>query len=222
MVSIYFVLGFYFAIGSLIYGLYCRGGGGTPNRLGVWLLYGLSRLVPVFMLTEWDGALWLNLLFDLALFLLVYRLSRQGRGRVVYLLNPLVLLSVLSGQVWIMVIVVWAVLALLIGSRWAEQKKTDVAVMEFYPEYVFMTYCALFAWIGVEHYGQSLGWLLSGSGKAPVILLLAAAGGGISFLSAIRKWFGWKAHRRLFSGEGVRPLQRSELVPEGKDRKSVV
>lgn len=216
MVSIYVVLGLYFAIGSLTCGLYRRGGGGTPNRLSIWLLYGLSRLVPVFMLTGRDGGLWLNLLFDLALFLLVYRLSGQGRGCVVYLLNPLVLLSVLTGQIWIMVVVVWIVLTVLVGGRWAEHAHPDFSVMEFYPEYLSLTYCGLFAWIAAEYYGQRLGWLLSGSGKVPAILLLAAAGGGISLVSAIRKWLGREEYRRLFSSGAVRPPQRIGLVPEGK------
>ena len=221
-VSIYCATGIYAAIGALIYGLYRREGHADIPRWSGWGLYALSRVVPLLMQVERSGSTWLNIILDLAMFLLLDGLTAvadrrfQGRGSILYTLNPVVILGILSGQVWIMAVICLLTLVLLLLSWWAQRVIADFSAMECYLEYVCMTCSVFYGWIAVEHYGKSPLELLKGTEPVPVLLLLAVAGGLLSVICCLRKLLNWKNYPRRFSvertpAEAVRPP-----VPEGK------
>ncbi len=221
MVSIYFAIGIYYVIGIVTYGAYRWGGTGEMSRFHAGILYAASRLTPILMLPQRSAWVWINLVLDLIVFLMVNRLTRVkeegacGRGCVLYLLNPVVLLAILSGRIWMIGIVWVVVLAVLLVVRWAEGRIPHFSAMEFYLEYAFFHLFALLGWGAVEHYGQSLEWTTRQGAKAPLMLLLMMLGCSIAAASVLFKFIGWGKRPLLF------PIEKwcrsvDTLVPENK------
>lgn len=188
MVAIYCVIGIYSAIGALVYGLYRHGGGEDVLRLNGWGMYVLSRVIPLLMLMERSGTVWLNLALDLAVFLLLDRLIGSGdrrvlgRGGIVYALNPVALLAVMTGEIGLMGLVCLFALTLLLLER---RKVIPLPAIEFYPEYVCLSHCVFYGWIARAQLSQTAVLLSVGI----VVVLTLICGGRKILKSDVTRWF---------------------------------
>ena len=216
MVSIYCVLAIYSTIGALVYGMYRHQIGEEVLRLKGWGLYALSRIVPLLMLTGRSGAVWLNLALDLAVFLLLDRLTASkdrrllGRGGILYTLNPVALLAVVSGQAGLMAAVCLSAVLLLLLERGMKRRNASFAAIEFYPEYVCLSHGMFYCLIAGERLGQQ---------AFPALLLPMGVVAILTAVCAARKLLNRRKMTRWFRGgefaaEAALPSGRK---PTGRD-----
>ncbi|MGN0374959.1 MAG: phospholipid carrier-dependent glycosyltransferase, partial [Butyrivibrio sp.] len=92
---------------------------------------------------------------------------------VIYILNPVIILCIVSAGYQRMLIVAAAVILLYFSARWLKKKNPDMALAEFYPEYISSAAGAFFLTIAMDYFGQDLAQCFQTGNTAPVLFILS-------------------------------------------------
>ena len=179
VVSIYYAVGITCSIFLWIFYLRCKRGMVNYNSIEVAVCYAFTRIVPILMLKTRTFTVWINMLGDLAAFLMLCFCFLKkddtscGAPCMLYIFNPIVILCIVSGGRLRMMFVFAITAALILISRLLKKSVEGLSLREIYPEYVVAVGGAFGFYIAVYQLKQAFAQSAGGDDKFPVLLIVA-------------------------------------------------
>jgi len=183
MISIYCEVAAVCAIGTWIHYL--------KRKSQIWkyewwelvIVYLATRLIPVLMLESYTLKLYMTMAMDMFLAAGLYGVLQKFRKpaacsnlTMLYLLNPVVILCMLSEQPLRMLFVAIGLLCIYIFKKLISRWKPQFPLIELYPQYVVGTISLFALMVAVDYQGHTLSQYMTEPGEIPLLLTLSLVG----------------------------------------------
>ena len=220
MVSVYYAIGIVCSIFLWIFYLRCKKDRVNYSTVELCVCYGFTRILPILMLEHHTYMAWINLLGDLAAFLMIYFCTFEkssvshGGACMLYIFNPIAILCMVSEGKLRMAAVFVTTAILILLSRYLQQRLEGLHLREFYIEYVIAVAGMFGLYVATQQLKQTLAQCAGGDGKYPVLLIVAVLFLIVSAILTIKRLLFYKDMNERFGRQTGKEEYTEEKIEE--------
>jgi 4-amino-4-deoxy-L-arabinose transferase-like glycosyltransferase len=181
VISVYYAVGITCSIFLWIFYLRCKRGKVEYSRIEMAVCYGFTRIMPILMLKTHTYVAWINMLGDLAVFLMLYFCVfnkddvSYSSICMLYIFNPIAILCMASEGKLRMMAVFGGTAVLILLLKLLKERMDGMSLREFYPEYVLAVEGMFGFYIAVYQLRQTFAQCAGGDDSFPVLLIVAVS-----------------------------------------------